>query len=84
MAASMPNALRGKAGGWYNVGNLSGGGLFAAIAIDMLGHGIDPRLIGALVAGMMILPALGVLWIDEPPRPHVAPRAVCRTLPAPA
>lgn len=78
MAASMPDALRGKAGGWYNVGNLSGGGLFAAIAIKMIGDGVDPRLIGALVAAMMILPALGVLWIDEPPRPYVAPRVVFR------
>lgn len=78
MAASMPDELRGKAGGWYNVGNLSGGGLFSAIAIELLGDGVDPRLIGALVAGMMILPALGVLWIDEPPRPRAAPRAVFR------
>jgi len=78
MAASLPDELRGKAGGWYNVGNLSGGGLFAAIAIAMIGRDIDPRLIGAVIAVMMMLPALGALWIDEPPRPHVAPHEVFR------
>lgn len=78
MASSMPDELRGRAGGWYNVGNLSGGGLFAAIAIAMIGHDVSPRLIGAVVAVMMVLPALGALWIDEPPRPHAAPREVFR------
>ncbi|HMG20682.1 MAG TPA: MFS transporter [Kofleriaceae bacterium] len=78
MAASMPDELRGKAGGWYNVGNLSGGGLFAAIAIAMIGRGVDPKLIGAVVAVMMLGPALAALWIDEPPRPHAPVREVFR------
>jgi MFS family permease len=78
MAASMPDALRGKAGGWYNVGNLSGGGLFAAIAIAMIGHDIDPKLIGCVVAVMMVVPALAALWIDEAPRPPVAASEVFR------
>jgi len=78
MAASLPDELRGKAGGWYNIGNLSGGGAFAAIAIAMIGHDVDPRLIGAVVAVMMMGPSLGALWIDEPPRPRVSPREVFR------
>jgi MFS family permease len=78
MASAMPDALRGRAGGWYNVGNLSGGGLFAAAAIWMIGHDVDPRLIGAGVAAMMVLPALGALWIDEPPRPRQPAREVFR------
>ena len=78
MAASMPDELRGKAGGWYNVGNLSGGGLFAAAAIAMIGRGVNPLILGVLVAVMMVAPALGMLWIDERPRPHVPPREVFR------
>lgn len=78
MAASLPDELRGKAGGWYNIGNLSGGGLFASFAIAMIGHDVDARLIGCVVAAMMVLPALSALWIDEPPRPRVAPREVFR------
>lgn len=78
MAASLPDKLRGKASGWYNIGNLSGGGLFAAIAIAMIGHDVDPRLIGGVVAMMMVLPALGALWIHEPPQPRVPAGVVFR------
>jgi MFS family permease len=77
MAASLPDELRGKAGGWYNLGNLSGGSLFATGAMAMIGH-VDPRLIGAFVAVMMVAPAIGAQWIDEPPRPRAAPREVFR------
>src|SRR5262245_2101234 len=78
MASSMPDELRGRAGAWYNIGNLSGGGLFGAIAIALIGNDVDPRIIGAVVAAMMVLPALGALAIDEPKRPHVRPGAVFR------
>src|SRR5258706_7276337 len=33
MAAAMPDELRGKAAGWYQLGNISGGGLSAPIAL---------------------------------------------------
>jgi PAT family beta-lactamase induction signal transducer AmpG len=78
MAASLPDELRGKAGGWYNLGNLSGGGLFATIAMAMIGYDVDPKLIGMVVVAMMVLPALAALAIDEPPRPDVPPRVVFR------
>ena len=78
MAASLPDELRGKAGGWYNIGNLSGGSLFATLAIWMIGHDIDPKLIGVVVAVMMVAPAIGAQWIDEPPRSPIAPREVFR------
>jgi MFS family permease len=79
MAASLPDELRGKASGWYNVGNLSGGGLFAALEIELLGDGVDPRLLGAIAAAMMVLPVLVMaIRIDEPPRPHAAARQVFR------
>jgi PAT family beta-lactamase induction signal transducer AmpG len=74
----MPDGLRGKAAGWYNVGNLSGGGLSASAAIWMVGHKLDPRIIGVTLAAMMILPALAVLWIDEPARPPASARVVFR------
>lgn len=78
MAASMPDELRGKAAGWYNLGNLSGGSVFAWGAMKMIDHEVDPRLIGLLVAALMVLPALGALAIDEPPRPHVPASQVFR------
>jgi PAT family beta-lactamase induction signal transducer AmpG len=78
MASAMPDDLRGKASGWYNVGNLSGGGLSASVAIWMVGHKLDPSIIGATLGAMMILPAVAVLWIDEPARPPASARAVFR------
>ncbi|HET7504825.1 MAG TPA: MFS transporter [Kofleriaceae bacterium] len=80
MAASLPDALRGKASGWYNVGNLSGGGLSATIVILMVGHRAAPAAIGIVLAAMMVLPALAALWIDEPAPPKVAFAMVFRTM----
>jgi PAT family beta-lactamase induction signal transducer AmpG len=68
MAATMTDAQRGKASGWYQVGNQSGGGLSAAIVIWMAGHEVAPGRIGATLAVMMIVPALAALWIAEPVR----------------
>jgi MFS family permease len=76
MAASLPDQLRGKASGWYNVGNLSGGGLSASIAIWMVGHRLDPRTIGVTLAAMMVIPSLAALWVDEPRRPQTSARDV--------
>jgi MFS family permease len=68
MAASMPDELRGKAAGWYNIGNISGGGLAATIAIAMIGHHAPRWMIGGTLGVMMIVPSLAALTIDEPLR----------------
>lgn len=78
MAASMPDGLRGKASGWYNIGNLSGGGLSATIAIWMVGHQLAPWIIAVTLATMMVLPSLAALSIDEPPRPQTSADEVFR------
>jgi MFS transporter, PAT family, beta-lactamase induction signal transducer AmpG len=71
MATTIPDHLRGKAGAWYNVGNLCGGGISAAIAVYMTGHGVAPLAIGGLLAAMMIIPSLAILFVDEPVREKV-------------
>jgi PAT family beta-lactamase induction signal transducer AmpG len=68
MATTVSDANRGKAGAWYNVGNLSGGGISAAVAVYMIGHGIAPTTVGAVLCAIMIVPAFAVLAIDEPER----------------
>ena len=78
MAVSMPDELRGKAAGWYNIGNISGGGLAATIAIKMIGEDVASWKIGAVLAAMMILPSLAALAIDEPPRPVLPLRTLLR------
>jgi MFS transporter, PAT family, beta-lactamase induction signal transducer AmpG len=80
MAAAMANEQRGKASGWYNIGNLSGGAVAATISVWLLGHGADRIVVCAVLSAMMIGPALAALAIDEPARPAVAPRALFATM----
>ncbi|HEU0035370.1 MAG TPA: MFS transporter [Kofleriaceae bacterium] len=70
MANSVPDHRRGAAAAWYNVGNLCGGGISAAIAVYMTGHGWAPLTIGLVLAGMMVLPSFAALAVREPAREH--------------
>lgn len=71
LAVTMPDELRGKASGWLNVGNLSGGGLSATLALYMVGQEVAPIYIGIVLAAMMILPSVAILWVVEPPRDNI-------------
>lgn len=68
MATTMSDAQRGKAGAWYNVGNLSGGGIAAAVAVYMTGHGYSTTAVGAVLCAMMIIPSTAALAIHETKR----------------
>ena len=74
LATLVTDDKRGRAGAWYNIGNLCGGGLSAALAVYLLGQGLEPVVVGLVLAAMMIVPALAVLAVDEPARerPHSA------------
>lgn len=71
LSVVMPDDVRGRASAWFNVGNLSGGAISAAVAIWMIGEKFDPLYIGLALGLMMIVPAFAVLWIDEPPRDNI-------------
>lgn len=75
MATTIPDDKRGAAGAWYNVGNLVGGGFSAAVAVYLMGHDFDPRLVGVVLAAWMLLPACAALTIDEPKRDSKSVRA---------
>jgi MFS family permease len=68
MAAGLTDAQRGKAGGWYNAGNLSGGGISAWIAAMMTSDGYPAWQFGGVLALMMVGPALVMLFVHEPLR----------------
>jgi MFS family permease len=68
LAATIPDDKRGRAGAWYNVGNLCGGGLSAWVGIYLIGHHYASTVVALALAAMMIVPALAVLYIDEPLR----------------
>jgi MFS transporter, PAT family, beta-lactamase induction signal transducer AmpG len=68
MATTLPDAQRGRAGGWSNAGNLGGAALGAGVLMSAAGS--MPRgMLAALTGAMIFLPSLSVLAIDEAPRP---------------
>jgi MFS family permease len=71
LAVTMPDALRGRASAWLNVGNLSGGGIAGALAIWMLGSGVAPIWVGVVVAVLMTVPSLAILFAYEPENDNI-------------
>jgi hypothetical protein len=57
-------ALRGRAAGWYQAGNLGGGALGAGATI-WLAKFLGPIALGATACGLIVLPALAALRISE-------------------
>ncbi len=68
LASTLPNELRGQAGGWMNAGNLGGGALGTYVAIRLTALHVAPLTLGLTLAAMMIVPSLAALMIIEPPR----------------
>jgi PAT family beta-lactamase induction signal transducer AmpG len=66
MATTMPDNLRGRAGGWYQAGNLGGGALGAGVTL-WLAPRIPIAALAWAVAAMAFLPSLAALGIGEPP-----------------
>ncbi len=71
LSVTMPDEKRGAASAWYNIGNLSGGGVSAFVAIWMTAHYYTELSVGLTIAAMMIVPSLAVLAVIEPPRDHI-------------
>jgi MFS family permease len=70
MATTLDDHERGKAGGWYNAGNLGGGAIGAGLILLLLDH-LSRPVIAALLLATMVLPSLAALAIDEPERGDV-------------
>jgi MFS family permease len=71
IALTMPDEHRGAASAWYNVGNLSGGGVSGALSLYMLGHDVPSIWVGLTVAAITLFPALMMLLVIEPPGDHL-------------
>ena len=65
MATTIPDNLRGRAGGWYQTGNLGGGALGAGVTLWLAPH-LSTGALATAVAAMVFLPSLAVLAINEP------------------
>ena len=79
LATTMPDHLRGAAGGWLNVGNLAGGAISAVLTL-MMAERFAPLVVGLGLIAFMSLPCIAILWIDEPDRPRRGVREVFSTL----
>jgi PAT family beta-lactamase induction signal transducer AmpG len=65
MAVTIPDHQRGRAGGWYQAGNVGGGALGAGLTLWLAPHLSIVGLANA-VAMMIFLPSLAALALPEP------------------
>jgi MFS family permease len=79
LATTMPDHLRGAAGGWLNVGNLAGGAVSAVFTLKMA-EVYSPAIVGASLIAFMSLPCIALFFVDEHHRARRTPREVFTTL----
>ena len=53
MATALTGEVRGRAGGWYNAGNLGGSALGAGVMMTLLRYS-TPRVVGMSAIAMMV------------------------------
>lgn len=79
LTSTIHPAMRGRASGWYQAGNLGGGALGAGAAIWLAGFTPAPAL-AVFAAALVFLPALAALWIVEERVERKRPAALFRAL----
>jgi MFS family permease len=67
MAVLIPGSSHGKAGGWYQAGNLGGGALAGGVCI-WLAERVPVWGFATAAAAMVFVPSLAVLFVKEAPR----------------
>jgi len=68
LAYLIPDEERGLTAGWYNAGNLGGGAVGGGLGLALAQHLASPVVAGVIVAALLVLCALPLLWMEEPPR----------------
>ena len=69
MAYGTPEHLKGRAGGWFQAGNLGGAGIGAGLGL-MLSQRVPPGMASGIVGGLCLL-CCGALWfVPTPERSH--------------
>ena len=61
---------KGRAGGWFQAGNLGGAGLGGGAGLWIAQHLAAPWMAGAILALVCMLCMLALLWVPEPPAAH--------------
>jgi MFS transporter, PAT family, beta-lactamase induction signal transducer AmpG len=68
MVHNTPDALRGRAAGWFQSGNQFGQTAGGGLGLWLMRHAAAPWLAGAALAALLALCALPLLLLEEPPR----------------
>ena len=66
MAYSTPAELKGRAGGWFQAGNLGGAGLGGGAGLWLAQRLPSPGLVGAILALTCLACCLGLVFVPEP------------------
>jgi len=67
MAVLLPDSQRGRAGGWFQAGNIGGSALMGGLCI-WLADRLSSSSVGLIGAAALMIPCLGLLAIREPAR----------------
>ncbi len=70
MAYATPENEKGRAGGWFQAGNLGGGGLGGGVGLLLAQRLPAPWMAGAMLALACLACALALRFVDEPPASH--------------
>lgn len=70
MAYSTSADEKGRAGGWFQAGNLGGAGVGGGVGLWLAQHLSSPGMAGAALAVVCLLCCLGLLFVSEPAAPH--------------
>jgi MFS transporter, PAT family, beta-lactamase induction signal transducer AmpG len=70
MAYSTTAEQKGRAGGWFQAGNLGGAGLGGGAGLWLAQHLHAPWMAGAILGGACLLCCVGLLFVDEPHYAH--------------
>lgn len=73
MAHGTPPGQRGRAGGWSQAGNLLGGGIGGGLGLYLWTRLPASWMATGLLGVAMMLPALALLAVPEPPRDNATP-----------
>jgi PAT family beta-lactamase induction signal transducer AmpG len=78
MARATPDEEKGRAGGWFQAGNLGGSGIGGGVGLMLAQHLGAPWMVGAILAVLCLLCAIPLAFMYEPPR--VRPRGVIQSV----
>lgn len=70
MAYTTGEDEKGRAGGWFQAGNLGGGGIGGGIGLWLAQHLHAAWLPGGIIAGLCLLCGLALMFVDEPQTVH--------------